>query len=65
MYNNFMARRIRLFLAALILVLSLSLLIWGVWPEKRVYRIQPISPSEMQIPTPVSFYSIECGWCLL
>jgi hypothetical protein len=47
-------KRIRLALAILILTISLTLLIWGFWPAQRETRVQPISPSEMQLPTPSS-----------
>jgi hypothetical protein len=55
MYNYFMARRIRLIFAVILLSLSLTLLLWGIWPEQRVQRTQPIQPFQMQLPTPVSF----------
>jgi hypothetical protein len=38
-----------------ILVLSLGLLVWGLLPARREIRTQPISPTELQLPTPVSF----------
>lgn len=50
-----MTRRIRIFLGVLILVISIALLIWGFAPARRETRIQNISPSEMQLPTPSSF----------
>ena len=55
-YNHVMARKIRLFLAISILALSLALLIWGLWPTLVETRIQPVDPSQMQLPTPASFY---------
>lgn len=48
-------KKIRLALAAIILTVSIILLIWGFSPNPRKERIQTISPSEMQIPTPSSF----------
>jgi hypothetical protein len=51
-----MARRIRIIVGILILAISVSLLIWGFAPARRETRIQNISPSEMQLPTPSSFY---------
>jgi hypothetical protein len=51
-----MARKIRLLLAILILVISLALLVWGLWPNLVETRILPVGPSQMQLPTPVSFY---------
>ncbi|MBI5842161.1 MAG: hypothetical protein HZB19_18905 [Chloroflexi bacterium] len=47
-------KKIRLALAIIIFTVSLSLLIWGFWPAERETRVQPISPSEMQLPTPQS-----------
>lgn len=55
-YNHGMARKIRLFLAIIILTLSLALLLWGIWPNLMETRIVPVNPGQMQLPTPVSFY---------
>ena len=49
-----MSRRIRILLGVIILTISISLLIWGLTPARRETRIQNISPSEMQLPTPMS-----------
>jgi hypothetical protein len=54
--NVIMSRKIRIILGVLILVVSISLLVWGLAPLHRETRIQNISPSEMQLPTPSSFY---------
>lgn len=51
-----MSRRIRIVLAILILIISISFLIWGYAPVRRETRIQNISPSEMQLPTPETFH---------
>lgn len=48
-------RKIRLVLAAILLTVSIVLLIWGFSPNPRETRIQNISPTEMQLPTPSSF----------
>lgn len=45
-----MRKKIRLFLAVIILAISISLLIWAYTPNARETRVQPISPSEMQLP---------------
>lgn len=45
-----MARRIRILLGVLFLVISISLLIWGFAPTRREVRTQPIAPNEMQLP---------------
>lgn len=50
-------RKIRLILAVIILTVSIVLLTWGFGPNPRDTRIQDISPSEMQLPTPSSFNS--------
>jgi len=50
-----MSRRFRIIIGVLILAVSISLLIWGLAPLRRETRIQNISPSEMQLPTPSSF----------
>ena len=45
-----MRRRARIMLGLVILSLSLVLLIWGFMPFDRVKRVQPISPSDLQLP---------------
>jgi hypothetical protein len=60
-YNRDMGRKIRLFLAILILTLSLALLVWGIWPNPEERRIVPVGPGQMQLPTPVSFYIETVG----
>ena len=49
-----MSRRIRILLGVIILTISISLLIWGFSPARREIRIQNISPSEMELPTPTT-----------
>lgn len=51
-----MKRRLRIVLGILILFLSIALLVWGFMPLERVTRTQPISPSDMQLPTPTSLH---------
>ncbi len=60
-YNNDMARKLRLLLAILILTISLALLLWGLWPNLVETRILPVDPGQMQLPTPVSFYLGSVG----
>jgi hypothetical protein len=50
-----MRRQIRVALGMIILILSVALLVWGFLPSRRETRTQPISPIELQLPTPVSF----------
>ena len=48
-------RRVRILLGMLILVFSIILLVWGFLPARHEIRSQPISPTELQLPTPTSF----------
>ena len=50
-----MKRTVRFLVAILVLTLSISLLVWAYRPNPRETRIQPVSPAEMQLPTPASF----------
>lgn len=45
-----MNKRLRFFIAILILAVSISLLVWGYMPNPRETRIQSIAPAEMQLP---------------
>jgi len=49
-----MSRRVRIVVGLLILVVSISLLVWGFRPLDRETRIQRISPSDLGLPTPTS-----------
>ena len=49
-------RRIRIVIGVILLLVSLALLIWGFLPARRETRTQPISPTELQLPTPASFW---------
>lgn len=49
-----MNRKLRILLGLLILALSLTLLIWGFMPLERIRRTQPVSPADLQLPTPSS-----------
>jgi hypothetical protein len=56
-YNYRMAmRRRRRILGIIILLVSLALLIWGLWPLASASRLIPVPPSEMQLPTPQSLW---------
>ena len=50
-----MSRKIRILLGLLILTISIALLIWGYAPSLYETRVQPILPSELQLPTPETF----------
>ncbi len=47
-------RSARIVVGIIILILSCALLIWGLLPARRETRTQPISPTELQLPTPTS-----------
>ena len=49
-------KNIRLILSVIILAVSIILLVWGFSPNPRETRIQTISPTEMQLPTPSSLH---------
>jgi hypothetical protein len=49
-------KRFRLVFAVILLVASLTLLVWGYWPVEREVRSRPVSPSEMRLPTPEAFH---------
>ncbi|KAF0106131.1 MAG: hypothetical protein FD146_2785 [Anaerolineaceae bacterium] len=50
-YNEFMAkRRIRLILAILVLTVSLTLLVWGLWPFAHVTRILSFPAGSLLVP---------------
>lgn len=55
-------RKLRIALGIALLLFSCALLVWGVWPVSRVRHILPISPTEMQLPTPSSSLP---GWEIL
>lgn len=48
-------RRLRIIFGILLLAISIGLLIWGFAPVRHEVRTQPISPTELQLPTPASF----------
>jgi len=48
-------KKIRLLLAALIFLISLSMLIWASLPALVESRILPIPPADLQLPTPSAF----------
>jgi hypothetical protein len=51
-----MTRKLRIFLGLVILLLSITLLAWSLWPAEYETRIVPVEPVQMQLPTPVSLY---------
>lgn len=51
-----MTRRSRIIVGVLVFVLSLAILILGFMPLERIRRSQPISPSDLKLPTPTSLH---------
>jgi len=51
-----MTKRIRVILGVLILAVSIALLIWAYRPLGRETLINPISPSDLQLPTPITLH---------
>lgn len=45
------AQKIRRLIGIVILLISLALLIWGLWPFGDLVRTVPIDPQDMQLPT--------------
>jgi hypothetical protein len=50
-------KRVRIIVGMIILILSIVLLVWGFLPARHEIRSQPISPTELQLPTPISLLS--------
>ena len=47
-------RRVRIIVGIAVLLVSIALLVWGFLPSRHEVRTQPISPTDLQLPTPVS-----------
>ena len=52
-------RRIRVILGISILIISITLLIWGFAPTRHEMWTQPISPTELQLPTAESLLPLD------
>jgi hypothetical protein len=50
-YNRAVTK-LRGFLAAVILVLSLAMLVWSYWPAARETRVVELPAAELSLPTP-------------
>ncbi len=48
-------RKLQLALALIVLLTSLALLAWGLWPTARERRILTVPPADLTLPTPSSF----------
>lgn len=47
--------KLRLAIGLVLLVASLALLAWGLWPSARERHTLTVAPTEMSLPTPSSF----------
>ena len=45
-------QNLRRWFAILLVLISLILLVWGLWPAGAAVQILPLDPSDMQVPTP-------------
>jgi len=56
MYNSDMKTvTIRRLVGIFILLISLGLLLWGLWPFSHAVQSLPIPPAELRLPTPQGF----------
>ena len=53
-----MQRNIRRILFIFLLLVSLALIVWGFWPGETTIKTLPVSPSDMQLPTPTSWWLV-------
>lgn len=54
-YNKTMFRKIRLTLAVVLLLISVSMLIWALGPTLVKSRVVPVPPGDLQLPTPAAW----------
>ena len=55
-------QRFRRALGILIVLVSLTILIWGLWPAGHESLTVPVGPHNLQLPTPTSFLAL---WTVL
>jgi hypothetical protein len=48
-------RKLRIAVGLVLLVLSLAMLAWGLWPTAHERHTLTVPPAEMTLPTPSSF----------
>jgi len=53
-----MASKLRIFVALLILAVSIGLLVWGFMPMPRETIDLPVEPSNLTLPTPASYLGL-------
>jgi len=56
------ARRFRRLLGLLILLLSVAMLLWGLWPVGYESLSIPVPPESLQLPTPTT---LLLGWLVV
>ncbi len=54
-------RKLRIALGLALLLVSLALLAWGLWPAAYEHHTLKIQPTEMTLPTPSSFVPWAVG----
>jgi hypothetical protein len=47
--------RTRRILGLILLLISLAVLLWGLWPMVETTRVLPVNPADMQLPTPEGY----------
>jgi hypothetical protein len=52
-------KSIRRLVGIVILLVSLALLIWGIWDFPGMVRTLELTPGDMQLPTPESFAPLK------
>ena len=55
------ATRLRRIIGIFILLLSLGILLWGLWPFNDAVRTVPVRPGDLQLPTPASLLPLLFG----
>jgi hypothetical protein len=66
LYNNSMnlpkpSRRLRLWLAVILLILALGLLAYSAFPPVHVQQVMPMPPVILPSPTPISLLDVLTG----
>jgi hypothetical protein len=47
--------RTRRILGLILLLVSLAILLWGLWPMAETTRVLPVNPGDMTLPTPEGY----------